>query len=92
MRRQKGFCSTFRSERQGETVKTAKRHLAKLLSLIAPALLALAAAMEVYVVLYPTVTAPYGIGAGIFAIGVVGWLLWLATRTAAYLLGAEEDG
>jgi hypothetical protein len=54
----------FWSESQGEPVKTAKRHLANLLALAAPAMLGVAAAMEAYIVLYPGVTAPYGIGAG----------------------------
>jgi len=72
-------------------VKTAKNYLAKLLSLLAPAMLALTSGMEVYLVLYPQLAAPYGIGAAIFAVGVAGWLLWLAMRTAAYLLSAKED-
>jgi hypothetical protein len=64
-------------------VKTAKRRLAKRLALAAPAMLALGAAMAAYIVLYPGGAAPYGIGAGIFAIGLAGWLMWLVTRTAA---------
>jgi mannose/fructose/N-acetylgalactosamine-specific phosphotransferase system component IID len=73
-------------------VKTAKRYLAKLLAWIAPGLLVLAAVAEAYIVLHPQATAPYGIGAGIFAIGVAGWLLWLAARTIAYLLSVEDEG
>ena len=75
--------------RQGETVKAAKHHLAKLLSLAATGVLALAVAMEAYILVFPRVTAPYGIGAGIFAIGVAAWLVWLMTRMAAYLLSGD---
>lgn len=71
-------------------MKAAKRHLAKFLALAATGILAAALAIEAYILLFPAVTAPYGIGAGVFAVGVAGWLGWLATRTAAYLLSGEE--
>ena len=72
-------------------MKTAKRHLTKRLLLDAPALLALAAVLMSYIVLHPKVTAPYVIGPGIFAAGVVAWLLWLAARMGAYLQSADEE-
>ena len=65
--------------------------MAKLLTLAATGVLALAVAMEAYILLFPSVTAPYGIGAGIFAVGVVAWLIWLVTRTAAYLLSGDRE-
>ena len=62
------------------------RRLAALLKWVARGVLAAAAAVEVYILLFPAVTAPYGIGAGIFAVGAASWLLWLGTRTVAYLV------
>ena len=72
-------------------MKAAKRDLAKLLTLAATGVLGLAVAIEAYILLFPSVTAPYGIGAGIFAIGVVAWLIWLVTRMASYLLSGDGE-
>jgi hypothetical protein len=83
------FCLSI-PDLKAQQVKAVQRHLAKFLARAATALLAAAGAIEVYILLFPAVTQPYGIGAGVFAVGVAGWLIWLATRTAAYLLSGEE--
>ena len=78
------------SIKKASGVKTVRNHLANFLALAATGIWALALAVEAYILLFPAVTAPYGIGAGVFAVGVVGWLGWLGTRMAVYLLRGEE--
>ena len=45
--------------------------------------------MGTYIVVNPAVTGSYGPGAGVFTVGVVGFSLWFAGRTAIYILGGD---